>query len=120
MSAGSIPCESTNAAVTVAFNGVITAASVEGGTASFAGNEAIFDVPNLEATPTSFTVVLDTCAELDGEQVVAAASYADDEANVPDLSLLLSTGVVTNGFCDDGVWGLDCRTINANRSIDVI
>lgn len=81
---------------------MVAAASVEGGTVSYAGNEAIFDVPDLEAIPTSFAVVLDTCPEMEGVPVVAAASYADDEGNVPDLTSLLAEGVVSNDYCAGG------------------
>lgn len=101
-SAGSIPCKASNAVITVEFNGMVTDASVEGGLASYAGSEAIFEVPDLEAIPTSFSVVLDTCAEADGDQVVASASYVDDDGNTPDLDPLTAEGVISNAACDGG------------------
>eukprot|EP00903_Cladosiphon_okamuranus_P005863 g5800.t1 len=99
-SAMSIPCEATNAVVTMQFNGEVTSASVEGGSASFVGNEVIFEVPDLEATPTSFSVVVDTCAETPRSLIVANAFYADDQGNSPNMAYLLTEGVVNNAYCD--------------------
>eukprot|EP00903_Cladosiphon_okamuranus_P021746 g19994.t2 len=99
-SAGSIPCEATNAVVILEFNGKVTSASVEGGSASYVGNEVTFEVPDLEATPTRFSVVVDTCAETPRSQIVANAFYVDDYNNSPNMDYLLTEGVVNNAYCD--------------------
>lgn len=92
----------TNAVVTVEFNGEVVSAGVDGGAASYAGNQATFEVPDLEATPTSFTVDIDVCGEMDGEPVVASVTYADEEENTPDMSALPAEGVISNDYCDGG------------------
>ncbi|CAN0192595.1 unnamed protein product [Ectocarpus sp. 6 AP-2014] len=102
-SVGSIPCAATDAVITVDFNAMVTAASGgEGGSvhASVAegGNVVVFEVPNLEATSTSFEVVLDTCGETEGGAIVADVSYVDEEDNEPDLTSIEVAGVVPT--CD--------------------
>eukprot|EP00752_Nemacystus_decipiens_P002185 g2080.t1 len=100
--AGSIPCAATGAVLTVEFNAVVTAASVEGGsvpTSDVGGSVVVFEVPNLEDTPTSFEVVLDTCGETEGTPIVASVSYVDDEGDkTPDLTSIEGAGVVPT--CD--------------------
>ncbi|CAN0524753.1 unnamed protein product, partial [Ectocarpus sp. 12 AP-2014] len=102
-SVDSIPCAATGAVITVELNGMVTAASSgEGGsvpaTVAEGGNVVIFEVPNLEATPTSFEVVLDTCGETEGGAIVADVSYVDEEDNEPDLTSIEVAGVVPT--CD--------------------
>ncbi|CAN0405319.1 unnamed protein product, partial [Ectocarpus sp. 8 AP-2014] len=102
-SVDSIPCAATGAVITVEFNVMVTAASGgEGGSVpanvAEGGNVVVFEVPNLEATPTSFEVVLDTCGETEGVAIVADVSYVDEEDNEPDLTSIEVAGVVPT--CD--------------------
>lgn len=90
----SIPCASTGAVVTVDFNADITDATVTSGDAVFGGSQVVFEVPDLEATPTTFSVVLTTCDSVVGGAVVASVTYADDQLNVPDRSSVEAEGVV--------------------------
>lgn len=96
--------------VSVQFNGRVTAASVEGGTASYDDDIAVFEVPELDTTPTTFAVALDTC-DVEGRwetvEIVNKVKYVDDEGNRPNLGYLVFEGFVRNDFCgDDGTsWG---------------
>lgn len=92
--------------MTVAVNAVIAGAAVDGAgsSVSYADSEAVFLVPDLEATPTSFEVVLDTCggeADSEGLPVVSSATYADDEGNMPDMDSIVADGGVLPA-CEDG------------------
>ena len=100
-SAGSIPCASTGAVVTVEFNAMVTAASSAGGSVPASvegGTVVVFEVPSLEATPTSFEVMLDTCGEIEGTPIVGSVTYVDDEDNTPDLASIEGAGIVP--ICD--------------------
>ncbi|CAN0522881.1 unnamed protein product, partial [Ectocarpus sp. 12 AP-2014] len=110
-SVDSIPCAATGAVITVEFNGMVTAASGgEGGsipaTVAEGGNVVVFEVPNLEGTPTSFEVVLDTCGETEGGAIVADVSYVDEEDNEPDLTSIEVAGVVPT--CDGKNYSFLC------------
>lgn len=91
-------CPATNAAILFEFNGVVSQASVVSGTASFAGSEVTFQVPDLEAAPT-FSVSLDICAETVGDTIVTFISYRDDQGNLPELERL---DVGSYRSCEDG------------------
>lgn len=58
----------------------------------------VFEVPSLEATPTSFEVMLDTCGEIEGTPIVGSVTYVDDEDNTPDLASIEGAGIVP--ICD--------------------
>ncbi|CAN0246410.1 unnamed protein product, partial [Pylaiella littoralis] len=91
----SIPCASTGAVVTVDFNADIADATVTTGSATVSGSQVVFEVPNIEATDTTFAVVLDTCDSAEGAAIVASVTYADDAANAPDMSSIEAEGVVS-------------------------
>lgn len=89
--------------MTVEFNAVVLGASAGGdpAAASFeAGSSVVvFEVANLEATPTAFEVMVDPCGGPAEAPIVASVSYADSEGNTPDLSILETTGSVP--LCED-------------------
>lgn len=89
-------CRATYAVITIEFNAIVVDATVDhdDGQASFADNTVVCVVPHLEANPTRFTVVLDTCGETEGADIVATWSYVDVQGNRPDETALDNTGVV--------------------------
>lgn len=78
------------------FNADVADATVTSGSATFGGSQVVFEVPDLEAAPTSFAVVLDLCDSTVGDVVVTSVTYVDDEANAPDMSSLDTGGFVTS------------------------
>jgi len=92
-SEGSIPCPSTYPTVTVEFNAVVVAASVDDtlGSATIGsdGSTVVFDVSSLEDNAVGFTAALDHCGATNHtDDIVASVSYSDNEGNAPDLSAL--------------------------------
>lgn len=110
-SAGSIPCAATGATISLDFTAaaaVVEASVPDGsGTAVISSDGGIvtFELSGtLEATPTAFSVVLEFCNALPGEEIVASVVYSDDEGNEPDLSAL--DGGWPTPIC--GEWGVCC------------
>lgn len=66
-------CRATYAVITIEFNAMVVDATVDDdvGQTSFADKTVVFVVPYLEASPTLFTIVLDTCGEVEGIDIVA-------------------------------------------------
>lgn len=91
-----IPCTATGATVTMEFNAAVAEASVADGLGTAVigggadgGSTVTFELSDTpEATPTEFSVVLEFCDEVAGDEIVASVAYSDVEGNQPDLSAL--------------------------------
>lgn len=94
-------CPSAGVSVDVEFNAPVTSVLSPAGATLF-GTTVSFPVDDLEASPTNFAVMLDTCNVDAGTAIVSSVTYADSQGNTPDMSVLQGAGNVmecAGGMC---------------------
>ena len=89
---GADPCPSTGVALTIDFNALVVS-TASPPDSDIADTTVTFNVDDLEANPTTFEVLLNTCDFPEGDAIVASVTYADDQGNSPDMSAVENNGV---------------------------